>query len=138
MILVKNTFIGQLWTLNNEMKLVNKSGQWMHQDKLWYIPTVGYASRIEDQASGNVLGLRNDTTALRIVALESKDKLITDEQTWVRGVEDVNGWFRLKNPCTGKVLSVALSSMIITGKKCFMFYTLPKRPRSSRKKSRSL
>ena len=121
------------------MKLVNKNGGWEHLDKLWNLPSEGYEGHIEDQASGDVLGLWNDATALgTMVGLEPKDQPLSDEQKWVRGIADVNGWFRLKNPCTGKVLSVALSSMIITGKKCFMFYTLPKRPRSSRKKSRSL
>ena len=105
------------------MKLVNKNGGWEHLDKLWNLPSEGYEGHIEDQASGDVLGLWNDATALgTMVGLEPKDQPQSNEQKWVRGLADTNGWFRLKNPCSGRVLSVqTFSCAIIAGNKfsCF-------------------
>ena len=73
---------------------------------------------IEDKAYGTVLGLRNDSTELgTMVELEIKDKPQSDEQRWVREMSDEDGWFRFKNPLSGRVLSVqTFSSITIAGK----------------------
>ena len=113
--------LGQLWKLTDEMKLVNKNGSWSHQEKIWNMPAEGSCGHIEDQASGEVLGLWNDSTDLgSMVGLEPKDRPLTDEQLWVRGLADGNGWFRFKNPISGRVLSVqTFSSATIAGNKFF-------------------
>ena len=110
-------YLGQLWNLTDEMKLVNKNGSWSHQEKIWNMPVEGSCGHIEDQASGEVLGLWNDSTDLgSMVGLEPKDRPPTDEQLWVRGLADGNGWFRFKNPISGRVLSVqTFSSATIAG-----------------------
>ena len=100
------------------MKLINKNGSWAHQDKVWNVPIEGSSGLIEDKAYGTVLGLRNDSTELgTMVELEIKDKPQSDEQRWVREMADVDGWFRFKNPLSGRVLSVqTFSSITIAGK----------------------
>ena len=104
------------------MKLVNKNGPWEHQEKSWKIPTEGYDGQIEDQDSGEVLGLWNDATVLgTMVGLEPKDQPLSDEQKWVRGIADADGWFRLKNPCSGRVLSVQTFSCVIIAGNMFLF-----------------
>ena len=99
------------------MKLVNKNGSWSLQDKIWNMPAEGSYGHIEDQASGEVLGLWNASTDLgSMVGLEPKDRPLRDEQLWVRGIADRNGWFRFKNPISGRVLSVqTFSSATIAG-----------------------
>ena len=100
------------------MKLINKIGSWAYQDKVWNVPIEGSSGHIEDKAYGTVLGLRNDSTELgTMVELEIKDKPQSDEQRWVREMADVDGWFRFKNPLSGRVLSVqTFSSITIAGK----------------------
>ena len=99
------------------MKLVNKNGSWSLQEKIWNMPAEGSYGHIEDQASGEVLGLWNNSTDLgSMVGLEPKDRPLSDEQLWVRGTADRNGWFRFKNPISGRVLSVqTFSSATIAG-----------------------
>ena len=99
------------------MKLVNKNGSWSLQDKIWNMPAEGSYGHIEDQASGEVLGLWNNSIELgSMVGLEPKVRPLSDEQLWVRGIADRNGWFRFKNPISGRVLSVqTFSSATIAG-----------------------
>ena len=98
------------------MKLINKNGRWIHQDKAWNIPAEGHDGNIEDQDSGEVLGLLNDATHLgNLVVLETKDMALRDEQTWIRKVADANNWFRLKNPCSGRVLTAQTSNHLTIG-----------------------
>ena len=106
------------------MKLVNKNGSWTHQDKVWNIPAEGSYGHIEDQLSGEVFGLWNDATDIgTLVGLEPKDRPQSDEQIWQRGDADGNGWFRFKNPCSDKVLSVqTFSSPTIAGNDNTFFY----------------
>ena len=100
------------------MKLINKNGSWAYQDKVWNVPIEGSSGHIEDKVYGTVLGLRNDSTELgTMVELEIKDKPQSDEQRWVREMSDEDGWFRFKNPLSGRVLSVqTFSSITIAGK----------------------
>ena len=45
-----------------------------------------------------------------------KDRSQSDEQRWVRETAAADGWFRFKNPLSGKVLSVqTFSSIAIAG-----------------------
>ena len=111
--------IGQLWKLNDDMKLINKNGNWIYQDNTWTITAEGSVGNIEDQSSGKVLGLLNDGKDVgTLVILESKKRSLCSEgQKWLRDMNDENGWFRLKNPLSGKVLTAQTSSIIaLTGK----------------------
>ena len=112
-------FPGQLWKLNDNMKLINKNGSWIYQDNTWTITAEGSVGCIEDQASSKVLGLFNDCKDLgTLVILESKKRSVCSEgQKWLRSMTDEHGWFRLKNPLSGRVLTAESSSVIaITGK----------------------
>ena len=100
--------LGQLWKMNNNMKLLNQNGSWVHQEKAWTLTAEGSEGNIEDQFSGKVLGLlNNDTEIGTLVTLESKKRSVCSEgQKWLRDVTDEGGWFRLKNPLSGRVLTV--------------------------------
>ena len=101
------------------MKLMNKNGDWIYQDNAWTITAEGSVGNIEDQSSGKVLGLLNDGKDMgTLVILESKKRSLCSEgQKWLRDMNDEDGWFRLKNPLSGKVLTAQTSSIIaLTGK----------------------
>ena len=102
------------------MKLINKNGDWIHQNDAWTITAEGLVGNIEEQSSGKVLGLLNDGVDIGTsVILESKKRSVCSEgQKWLRSVADEHGWFRLKNPLSGRVLTSQSSSIIaLTGKK---------------------
>ena len=117
-------FVGQLWKLTNEMKLINKNGNWMHDNLAWTITAEGSEGNIEEQSSGKVLGLLNDATDIGTpVGLESKKRSVSsDGQKWLRDIADVNGWFRLKNPLSGRVLTAQSSTVIAIAGKNFHVY----------------
>ena len=80
----------------------------MYQDNAWTITAEGSVGNIEDQSSGKVLGLLNDGKDMgTLIILESKKRSLCSEgQKWLRDMNDENGWFRLKNPLSGKVLGL--------------------------------
>ena len=53
-----------------------------------------------------------------LVVLESKKRSVSSEgQKWLREVPNESGWFRLKNPYSGKVLTAQNATITsITGK----------------------
>ena len=100
------------------MNLLNKNGKWMHQEKAWTLTAEESEGNIEDQSSGKVLGLLNDGTEIgTLVVLESKKRSVCSEgQKWLRDYADEGGWFRLKNPLSGRVLTAQDQTIIsITG-----------------------
>ena len=108
------------------MKLLNKNGEWMYQEKSWTITAEGSEGNIEDQLSGQVLGLVNDVTDIgTLVVLESKKRSVCSEgQKWLRDVEDMNGWFRLRNPLSGKVLTAQTSTITALAGMMIIFYVI--------------
>ena len=96
------------------MKLLNKNGKWMHQEKAWTLTAEESEGNIEDQSSGKVLGLLNDGTEIgTLVVLESKKRSVCSEgQKWLRDAADEGGWFRLKNPLSGRVLTAQDQTII--------------------------
>ena len=100
------------------MNLLNKNGKWMHQKKAWTLTAEESEGNIEDQSSGKVLGLLNDGTEIgTLVVLESKKRSVCSEgQKWLRDYADEGGWFRLKNPLSGRALTAQDStSTVISG-----------------------
>ena len=90
----------------------------MHQEKAWTLTAEGSEGNIEDQLSGKVLGLLNNGTEIgTLVILESKKRSVCSEgQKWLRDAADEGGWFRLKNPLSGRVLTAQDQTIIsITG-----------------------
>ena len=100
-------FPGQLWKFNDDMKLMNKNSNWLYQENSWTITAEGSEGNIEDQSSGKVLGLFNNNTELgTMVVLEPKKRSVSSEgQKWLRDLADESGWFRLRNPLSGRVLT---------------------------------
>ena len=104
---------GQLWRFTSEMNLMNKNGSWMYQDKEWHIPAESYNGGIEDQDSGDVLGLLDNATVHgSMVDLQDKMRSLSESQRWTRGIADRSGWFKLKNPLSGRVLTAQTSSTL--------------------------
>ena len=102
-----NIFPGQRWKFNDDMKLMNKNSNWLYQENSWTITAEGSEGNIEDQSSGKVLGLFNNNTELgTMVVLEPKKRSVSSEgQKWLRDLADESGWFRLRNPLSGRVLT---------------------------------
>ena len=100
--------------MNNNMKLLNQNGSWVHQEKAWTLTAEGSEGNIEDQLSGKVLGLLNNGTEIGTpVILESKKRSVCSEgQKWLRDAADEGGWFRLKNPLSGRVLTAQDQTII--------------------------
>ena len=95
------------------MNLMNKNGSWMYQDKEWHIPAESYDGGIEDQDSGDVLGLLDNATVHGSkVDLQDKMRSLSEGQRWTRGIADRSGWFKLKNPLSGRVLTAQTSSTL--------------------------
>ena len=97
----------------------------MHENFAWTITAEGSEGNIEEQSSGKVLGLLNDSTDIgTTVVLESKKRSVSsDGQKWLRDIADVNGWFRLKNPLSGRVLTAQSSTVTaIAGKNFYIIY----------------
>ena len=61
----------------------------------------GYIEALDDEVLG-VVDLNNPYSEVK---LEAKIIPISEEQNWHRGNANENGWFLLKNPHTGKVLT---------------------------------
>ena len=100
------------------MKLLNQNGPWVHQENAWTLTAEGSEGNIEDQSSGKVLGLLNNGTDIgTLVVLESKKRSVCSKgQKWLRDTADEGGWFRLKNPLSGGVLTAQDQTIIsITG-----------------------
>ena len=92
---------------------MNKNGSWMYQDKTWNIPAESYDGGIEDQDSGDVLGLLDNATVHGSkVDLQDKMRSLSESQRWTRGIADRSGWFKLKNPLSGRVLTAQTSSTL--------------------------
>ena len=105
------------------MKLLNKNGKWLHQEKAWTLTAEESEGNIEDQSSGKVLGLLNDGTEIgTLVVLESKKRSVCSEgQKWLRDYADEGGWFRLKNPLSGRALTAqGTTSTVIAGTAYFI------------------
>ena len=92
---------------------MNKNGGWMYEDKAWNIPAESYNGGIEDQGSGVVLGLLDNATVHGSkVDLQDKMRSLSEGQRWTRGIADRSGWFKLKNPLSGRVLTAQTSSTL--------------------------
>ena len=101
-------FLGQLWKNwknSRYSKLKNRDferNEWKYGKlKKWIIPDEGVEGNIEDQDSGYVLGLSGN-----MVILEEKNASAIDNQIWLRSKANSKGFFLVKNPATGKVLTV--------------------------------
>ena len=102
---------------------MNKNGSWMYQDKAWNIPAESYDGGIEDQDSGDVLGLLDNATVRgSMVDLEDKTRALSESQRWTRGIADRSGWFKFKNPYSGRVLTAQTSSILTISGIWRMFY----------------
>jgi len=96
----------QLWTLTEEFKLDNSYSSigWKFEDKLWTIPS-------EDKEGGHIAV--KDSDPVKVLAINGEEVILEDKaenskssQLWVKGSENSDGYFSLKNKESGKYLTV--------------------------------
>ena len=79
------------------------SSSWEFEDNIWTIPSddkEGYIE-VKDSNPGKVLALNGED-----VVLDDKTKKLTNSQIWIKGPENSEGCFSLKNKETGKFLTL--------------------------------
>ena len=106
----------QLWRQNDDSKLRNRKGPWKYQSNSWIIPNITEIGHIEDDTSGQVLGLYEDALLSGTqVTLEPKRFPDTNHQLWLRSTT-TNGHFTFKNVASKTFLTGPNSvSSIIAG-----------------------
>ena len=122
-------FLAQLWRFTEvkegKGKLENKkeSTKWEHLNKHSItIPKAngekGYIEVTNKDGSVSVLGVQNsanDSRGLKVIFKKERNP-DCDEQKWLRGPIDLNGWFTLQNVRSLKYLTAEnATSTIITG-----------------------
>ena len=75
--------------------------------KSWNIPNEGQEGVIENQKTGQVLSLPSDANRVKL-----SDKTQCGHETWSRSTADVNGWFKLTNLETKKVLTAPRTTLL--------------------------
>ena len=98
--------------------LTNKRGDWEFQSSLWILPKEGKDGGYIEDSSGHVLGLQDGATKFDTsVILDSKNASITDEQNWIRGKADNQGYFTLQNSLSDRFLIArSTTETVIAGK----------------------
>ena len=103
-------FTAQLWRLTNESKLESLySCTWEFEDKIWTIPSddkEGYIELKDSSNPGKVMALNGED-----VVLDDKAVNLTSSQLWIKGSENSDGYFTLKNIGTGKFLTLAFHKL---------------------------
>ena len=98
-------FTAQLWRLTNESKLESLySSSWEFDNKTWTIPTEDkedYIKVTQGLNSGKVLAVSGEDVVLEDITENSKSSHL-----WIKGSENSDGYFSLKNKETGKYLTV--------------------------------
>ena len=114
--------LGQTWGFGFSGDLENDcEGTYGDMFFSWTIPAEHAEDYIEDQVTGQVLGLKDDSTVCGTeVIWESKDIPISVYQKWLRiPFPNTIGTFTMINPYSGKTLTVREGGykFIIKGKK---------------------
>ena len=104
------------------MKLENgNNGKWKFSEKTWFIPEEQSHGSIKDYSTGLVLGHVGDGTDS--VVLQEESNPLSDGQIWTRSTYDEDGFFTLKNPSSGRVLtSSSITSITAKGMQIFGQY----------------
>ena len=100
-------FTAQLWRLTSESKLESLySSIWEFENNTWtIIPSADKEGCIEvkDSNLGKVLAINGEE-----VILEDKAEKSKSSQLWIKGSENSDGYFSLKNIETGKFLTLSI------------------------------
>jgi len=94
----------QLWRFTSKSKLESLySSTWEFEKNIWTIPSDDKEGCIElkDSNSGKVLAINGEE-----VILEDKAEKSKSSQLWIKGSENSDGYFSLKNKGTGKFLTL--------------------------------
>ena len=104
------------------MRLENgNNGKWKFTEKTWFIPEEQSHGSINDYSTGLVLGDMGDGTDS--VVLQEQSNPLSDGQIWTRSTYDEDGFFTLKNPSSGRVLtSSSITSITAKGMQIFGYY----------------
>ena len=98
------------------MKLENgNNGKWKFTEKTWFIPEEQSDGCIKDYSTGLVLSHLGHGIDSAVV-LEEENNPLSDGQIWTRSTYDEDGFFTLKNPSSGRVLtSSSITSITAKG-----------------------
>ena len=91
--------------------LENKYSYWEFESETWdeIIASEEDKETIFQSEKGDVLTIEESIVILK--------KNGSDDQKWIKGKSDADGWFTLKDPITKKFLTNNQTSTIIEGKK---------------------
>ena len=108
-----NSYSGQRWKLDSNMKLENKKGVWKSDD-LWNFKSKGDDMiYIDNTSKAKVLGATSDGKVIQEISVEGKTN-----QLWKKGKLDAEDYFTLENSGELKVLTaISESGLEIKGNK---------------------
>ena len=104
-------FTAQFWRLTNASKLeCLYSSTWEFDNITWTIPSDDKEGYVEVKDSSNpgkvMMALSGED-----VVLDDKAVKLTSSQLWIKGSENSDGYFTLKNIGTGKFLTLAFHKL---------------------------
>ena len=115
-----------LWKYDPETKmLTNKRGDWEFKSSPWILPKEGKDGGYIEDSSGHVLSPKDGATKFdTLVILDSKNASVTDDQNWIRGKTDNQGYFTLQNSRSNRFLIArSTTETVIAGKTITYIYT---------------
>ena len=115
--------LDQLWTYDsNNMRLINRNGNWSYQDNEFIIPLEETEGNIAINGSKKVLGIRKRKKGEYAgsygnkVLSKNRKKPADNAQIWLRTPIE-NQWFMLKNKANGRILAAKdEENTVVSGK----------------------
>ena len=90
--------------MSKTSNLVNKSGKWQFSSLKWSLPEENCEGSITDNASGKILVVVDQESLVELVDIEDAF-LLSNGQKWIKTKQNKDGWFKLINPSSNKVLT---------------------------------
>ena len=101
---VNKSFTGYLWKYDEVTgTLENKLGDWKYLEKKWTIPDGDEIGTIEEVGTSKVVGLSTKRFQNEVILGPFDD---SEGQKWTKSKATTNGYFTLKNPLSGKFISL--------------------------------
>ena len=113
----------QLWSYTKEGNLVDKTGQLPFRNKQFNLPEEGQKGYIQEVSTNKVLCPKNKAGSDIVFNKKKLPKKVTrssksaksvpiDDQMWIRGHADVNGWFSITHQKSGNFLTSSNSDKV--------------------------
>jgi hypothetical protein len=110
----------QLWSYTKEGNLVDKTGQLPFKNKQFNLPEEGKKDHIQEVSTNKVLCPKDKAGSEIVLNKKKLPKKVTrssknvpiDDQMWIRGHADINGWFSMTHQKSGKFLTSSNSDKV--------------------------